>query len=356
MNKLLFFLVALFLSSCAGKSAQPQAVVNQTPVTAEQVLSAPAIDTFAKGQVITSVALLNQPTQSFALYIPKSLGDSSTPTAIIFFDPHGDGTMPVNLYKALAEQNQVMLVGSNSSRNGMDLQQSLRVATNLVNEVTQRLKVQNTNLTLCGFSGGAKVALLSAAENIRIPRVIYCGAAANITPNHPLNLLGFAGTRDMNYTDVVAFDKSLNASTIKHSLIEWQGKHEFPDAKTFADAFAWLSTGTVPGYEKKQVTITSQKLTEEQAIKQELLNAFQMRDVNWWKNEIAQLNTKKKTDPMYDRLLGFVSLACYSYSNQTLQQKNLPAAEKILTIYALADPGNKDCEMFIQQLKEMRGR
>jgi hypothetical protein len=225
-----------------------------------------------------------------------------------------------------------------------------------VNEVTQRLKVQNTNLTLCGFSGGAKVALLSAAENIRIPRVIYCGAAANITPNHPLNLLGFAGTRDMNYTDVVAFDKSLNASTIKHSLIEWQGKHEFPDAKTFADAFAWLSTGTVPGYEKKQVTITSQKLTEEQAIKQELLNAFQMRDVNWWKNEIAQLNTKKKTDPMYDRLLGFVSLACYSYSNQTLQQKNLPAAEKILTIYALADPGNKDCEMFIQQLKEMRGR
>jgi hypothetical protein len=38
-----------------------------------------------------------------------------------------------------------------------------------------------------------------------------------------------------------------------------------------------------------------------------------------------------------------------------LQQNNLPAAEKILTIYALADPGNKDCEAFTAELKKRKG-
>jgi hypothetical protein len=195
------------------------------------------------------------------------------------------------------------------------------------------------------------VALLGAAQNPSVSTVIYCGAAEQINPNHQLSLLGFAGTKDMNYTDVVAFDWSLKTSPLKHLLIEWNGKHEFPKAEVFKDAFLFLTTGNIPSYAKKQVTITEQKVNEEQGFKQQLLQAFQTQDINWWKQEVASLNAKKKTDPMYDRLLGFISLACYSYSNQSLQQNNLPVAEKVLAIYAFADPGNKDCETFTQQLR-----
>ena len=49
---------------------------------------------------------------------------------------------------------------------------------------------------------------------------------------------------------------------------------------------------------------------------------------------------------MFERLLGFVSLACYSISNNALQQNNLDVAGKILAIYQIADPGNTDCEKF----------
>jgi len=73
---------------------------------------------------------------------------------------------------------------------------------------------------------------------------------------------------------------------------------------------------------------------------------LQQKDLDWWKKEIANLNSKKKTDPMFERLLGFVSLACYSISNNALQQNNWEIAGKILAIYQLADPGNTDCQKF----------
>lgn len=84
------------------------------------------------------------------------------------------------------------------------------------------------------------------------------------------------------------------------------------------------------------------------------MQAFQTKDLSWWKNEIAKLNAKKKSELMCERLLGFISLACYSYSNNALQQNNLLQAEHILAIYALADPGNKDCAAFAAELKRRK--
>jgi pimeloyl-ACP methyl ester carboxylesterase len=355
VNRIYVALVALVMGSCGNQNPKAEAPVAVTPAATET----PAIvaaDSFNTGVIIPSVSLRNVPSESFALYLPKGFAkDTTVPVAIVFFDPHGDGTLPLNLYKTLADQHQVILIGSNTSRNGMDMQMAQSVSNNLITDVMPRLQLTKENLTLCGFSGGAKVALLAAAQNPNVANVIYCGAAAPVQPNHPLRLLGFAGTRDMNYTDVVGFDRSLNAPGLSHNLIEWQGKHEFPDAKTFADAFEWLSPSNLIDFKKKQATITPQKLAEEDGQKQRLIKAFQVEDINWWKKEIASLNSKKKTDPMYDRLLGFISLACYSYAGQTLQQNNLTAAEKILTIYTLADPGNKDCEKFTQQLRERQG-
>lgn len=354
MSNAYLLLLLLVFSSCAGKQTKSETGA-PAPAVTEQV-KAPA-QHFERGALVPSVALTNTPTQSFALYMPKTFSDSATiPVAIIFFDPHGDGTVPLNLYKDLADQYRVILFGSNSSKNGMDMMETKAIAANLLNDACARFGMLKENVTYCGFSGGAKVALLSAAESPGIKRVIYCGAAVPIDPTHPLSLLGFAGTKDMNYTDVVAFDRGLQGGRLEHYLVQWQGKHEFPDAKTFKDAFEWLGSGTITGYEKKQATISAQKLAEEQGIKQQLLQAFETKDLTWWKNEIASLNLKKKADPMYARLLGFVSLACYSYSGQALQINNLKAAEKILAIYALADPGNKDCENFTQQLRARQGK
>lgn len=346
----------LLLTACSGNSNTPNQVTVTQP--APIIQTTPVVkDSFETGKVLPNIVCKTNPTESFAMYVPTSYSASSKALpVIIFFDPHGDGNVPVEKYAQLAEKNKYILIGSNSSKNGMPFQQSLAVANNLFTDAIQRLNIDAAQITFCGFSGGAKVAMLAGAENNKVSRVVYCGAVQPWQSlNHPLSLLGFAGLRDMNYSDLVSFQLSQTVTQLPHYMIEWNGKHEWPDAKNFAYAMLpnWAN---IPATEL--IKIDDQKLAtlnKEQTQKQELVTAFNTQDISWWKQKIASLNATKKTNLVNERLLGFISLACYSMGNQTLGQNNLPAAKKVLTIYQLADPGNKDCEAMWQKYKQMGG-
>ena len=348
MLRILLISVLGLLTSCnehsnTVQSSEPAA----TPVVQ-------AKDNFKAGEVTPLVPLHMDAGETFAVYLPKGYTDSAKLPVIIFFDPHGDGSLPLGLYKDLADQYHYILVGSNTSKNGIPLEQTQAIAYNLFTEVKSRLSVNTTKIALCGFSGGAKVALLSGASNPEVSNIIYAGAKVEIKPTHPLTILGFAGVRDMNYTDLVMFDQALQNPAVKHFLVEWNGKHEFPSAEVFKDAFVFLNTGTVENYAKKGVTITPANLKAEQDKKSDYIDAFQKKDLAWWKKEIDGLNAKKKTDIMSDRLLGFLSLACYSIGGNELYQNKLTEADKFLKIYKMADPGNKDCDSMMTVLYQKR--
>jgi pimeloyl-ACP methyl ester carboxylesterase len=346
----------VLLTACSGNNNTDNQ--ETTPQSAPVISTTPIVkDSFEIGKVLPTITCKANPTESFALYVPTSYSTTTTALPVIlFFDPHGDGNIPVEKYAQLAEKSNYILIGSNNSKNGIPFQQSLVVANNLLSDVLQRLKIDVSQITFCGFSGGAKVAMLAAAENNQVSRVVYCGAVQPWQSlNHPLSLLGFAGLRDMNYSDLASFQLSQTIAQLPHYMIEWSGKHEWPDVKTFAYAMLpnWAN---IPANEL--IKIDDQKLAvlnKEQTQKQELITAFNTQDINWWKQKISSLNTTKKTDLVNERLLGFISLACYSMGNQTLGQNNLPAAKKVLTIYQLAEPGNKDCEAMWQQYKQMGG-
>ena len=354
MKKLIFLF--LIINIACGNHTKQKVVQTTDSTATQQKQIVYEKDNFKKGEVIPSVNLRGDTSQKFALYLPKSFSETSKLAVVIFFDPHGEGTVPLNLYSKLAEQNQFILLASNTSKNGMDFESTNGLATNLIREAQSRFSVDKSKITLCGFSGGAKVALACGANNPDISTVIYCGAATQFNPSHNVNLLGFAGKKDMNYTDVVSFEWSLQNAPFKHFLIEWKGKHEFPTADVFKDAFTFLKKGDVENYATKKVDITQTKVDEEQSIKQKYIDAFQSQDLNWWKAEIKSLNANKKSDLMFERLLGFISLACYSISNNCLEQNNLFIAEKILTIYKLADPTNEACAAFTLELERRKSR
>src|SRR5437868_1233368 len=115
MSKLLsLLLLLLVIASCNSNSSASQ------PATSYTAPALPKKDSFERGVVIASIVLQDYPGQAFALYLPKTYSDSSKLPVIIFFDPHGDGSVPLNLYKDLAEQFHYILIGSNTSKNGMD--------------------------------------------------------------------------------------------------------------------------------------------------------------------------------------------------------------------------------------------
>lgn len=386
----------LLLIACGNRAVKENPVDEAAPVPAVS-----AKEIFETGKVIPAITCQSNPALTFALYLPTEYDTARKFPAIIFFDPHAGGNYVVKKYQHLADEFHFILVGSNDSKNGLTLAETNTIAGSLISEVQHRFSAFD-HISLAGFSGGAKVALSSASISRSVRDVIYCGAATPVTAlPSTTSFLGFAGVDDMNYSDLVAFDQSWNATDRNHYLIEWNGKHEWPDSTVFRDAFRWIEFNmmrdkTIPvsasvidewktSVEKKFAKTSDplqQAMLQQQVVsflngltdvsvnrnhyqqivsssafqkaqqqkesilqsetlkKQEYITALQSKDLNWWAHEIDLL--KSKHDPSSQRLLGFISLACYSVSTASVSQNHLALAEQTLAVYKLADPENAD--------------
>lgn len=392
-----FSILIFFACNSNHKKTETNAVVAEQPQEKVKLKS---------GEVISSVIAERDPSQSYALYLPKNYSDSVKYPVIIFFDPHGSGRYPLDLYKGFADEFGFVLMGSNNSKNGLQFDQTNVIAKSLVDEAVTKYSSGKKNISLAGFSGGAKVALVAAATQPDLSSVIYCGAAIrfdNINQLPPA--LAFAGESDMNYTDVISSVPALEEKKMVHSLIEWKGKHEWPDSSSFEDAFYWCSFNAMRNksreidnkriktfLQKKNKSLTDKQnslmqynlynqiiqflqgvvdvtayqqkflivkksdsykkemqkqqngLQTENNLKQNYAQCFESKDLNWWKEEIARMRNIKASDQekMYQRLLGYLSLASYSYSNNAIKQNNFSAAQQFLAVYKLADPENAE--------------
>ncbi len=349
-----------------------------------------------KAKLFESLAIHSDTTLSFAAYFPASVDDIRTANCIIFFDPMGSGIFPVELYKNLAEQYQVILIGNNNSRNGMDFNSIMMNFQPLLAELKDRYHIPAENITLWGFSGGAKAAMYATDLLSELNKVIYGGAFYPVYSKK--KILGFAGTQDMNYSELSGYN--LEQQTNKdHLQIEFDGKHKWPDTLTAENAFTWLklskeesnsalikdytekfkkeytdrlnqkqyyranntldkaifmlkdktnvsyfqneqNTLKQTGEYKKESAKRSSVQQEEQDLKGYYAQQFFTQKADWWKDEIKKLN--ESSNPMHQRLVAFFSLSAYSLSNSALRNNDLTSAEKILTIYQLADPTNTE--------------
>jgi hypothetical protein len=376
--------LCLFFLSCTGKEKKPEA--NQNTVVA------PA----AEKPVDLQTDLLTEGA-GFCYFLPSTCkGDSLT--CLLFFDPQGKGSVPVEKYRNLTMKFPVALVGSNRSRNGLAFEETRSITQALVRQAGQSFgtRFKHIAIYMAGFSGGAKVAF-DAARNTSpsVKGVVYAGApSAGGFSSVPL--FGFAGDQDMNLADVVQFDASLPAKP-DHFLRIWKGKHAWPSAPEFEKAMAWISfregkgnpnlkiqelvkeaskekdflekelmlnessflasdmnrpnpakalletLRRAPGWQRIKLKQTREFQTELQR-KEQYGPAFFQKDLVWWKAEIADLKQHKRhfSAAMQDRLLGFFSLASYSLSHRALKEGDLPSAEKILEIYRLSDPENSE--------------
>ncbi len=345
---------------------------------------------------------------SYSLFIPESFSGNEKLPAILFLDPHGDGKIPLERYRSLAEKHKFILVCSNDSKNGMNFDQVNQIVSALLNECTANLPCNPKRITVAGFSGGSKAALIGGNTVSGFNGIVYCGAAfppGSIDVKIPV--LGIVGKRDMNYTEVRNFNFSMDPLNIPHLLIEWNGKHEWPDSATFQHAFYWtilndirkknvevdsvliqdlessiqkhLKSSTNPldkelilqeaigllnqltsvTYYQNQLSLlkrsaeyTSAKikqdkiLDKEDKLKQLYGNSFLDKEWSWWTREVNILSADKNNSSN-QRILGYISLAAWSYSSRAVSENNSTLAKRSLDIYKLADPENPEHE-FLQ--------
>lgn len=93
--------------------------------------------------------------------------------------------------------------------------------------------------------------------------------------------------------------------------------------------------------EMKQLENQYQKETK---LKNQYIANLQTQDSLYWKTETNKLYALANTDKygIYERLLGFLSLAAYSVSTESFRQNKLDNLPNILALYRYADPQNAE--------------
>ncbi len=310
--------LSFFTIACAGKN-QNEATNNNDIDTTIAFLNSEA-DTFQTATVISKVICKNDPTQSYALYIP-SKGNNEPLPVVYFFDPHGDGSLPLSKYNALANSCNFILIGSNNSKNGNDFSMAENIWNNLLNDTRKRLKINDNRIYVCGFSGGAKVATYIALNHHQVKGVIANGAGLpEITQagNFNFTFTAIAGEGDLNMTDLVAITNSLDQTQTRHRIIFFDGIHEWAPESTMKIAFTGfqldamqqklipVDNSFISNYiaeSKKKIDDYVQsgnylKAEQENKLSMSMLDGV-TDDVNWFKEKDASL----KNNSIYQKQL-----------------------------------------------------
>jgi hypothetical protein len=355
---IIIFLTSLTFNSC---SSNPEKKENKDQQKSETAVAVK--ENFPTGQIIDKILCKSDTTQSYALYLPKSYDLKKEYPIIYAFDPHATGKLPVSNYKDLAEKYGYIIVGSNNSQNGLQWEQSQVIAARLFNDTKSRLAINTSRVYVMGFSGGARVANALTLSDNSISGVICCGASSPaINPQierSGYTFFGIAGNADFNYIEMKRYNiVDLAGKNVKHALITFDGKHEWPQSTVMDEAFLWLelnnmrknngakndtlinaklkveteklnallkqnkefeayelSAKVINYYESlsdlnfffdtykklksnpeidKQLRAEEKSLEEENKLQQQYINNLQTNDINWWVKDIAAINQSIK--------------------------------------------------------------
>jgi pimeloyl-ACP methyl ester carboxylesterase len=208
------------------------------------VSKAIAADEFAKGTIIESVACKQDAGQSYALYLPSNYTPSKRWPIVYGFDPVARGRLPVELFQEAAEKYGYILVGSNNSRNGPNLNLNTILQT-IWDDTHARFQIDERRVYAAGMSGGARVALgFAHLSKGQVAGVIACSAGfpPNIAPSAstPFIIYGIAGTDDFNEPELFQLDLALESFGIPHRIEMFEGGHGWPPHVYGMRAIEWL--------------------------------------------------------------------------------------------------------------------
>lgn len=230
MKKLAYLIILLFGFSCTNDTIK----TNETSKLNQDSVSATIIN-FNPGSVYKSVNCDNNTTFSYALYLPKNYNDSSLFPVVYFFDSHGDGLLPVEKYRNIADEFNLIICCSNDSKNGLNANEINQISYQFIHDIKKRFRVNPKQQFTAGFSGGARVSVQIADINKEIIGVMGFGAGlpnSDFISHMDFNYFFAAGKKDFNFNELYNLNNDLNAKGSKHLFSTFDGKHEWPDTNT----------------------------------------------------------------------------------------------------------------------------
>ena len=157
------------------------AVATITLITASPSFGS-EVDELPRGQVIENVTCKADSQQSYSLFLPSRYAPDKKWPILYAFDPAARGKLPVNLFKEAAEKFGFIVVGSNNSRNGL---QVTPIIAALWVDTHERFSIDERRVYTAGFSGGARVASSVGFTYRGVAGVIACsgGFPPRVSPS-----------------------------------------------------------------------------------------------------------------------------------------------------------------------------
>lgn len=199
---------------------------------------------FPKGQIIGKVVCAKDSPFSYALYLPSAYTVEKEWPVIVCFDPRAQGRRPVELLRSAAESYGYIVAGSLDSKNG-PLEPSQQAAKAVWADIRERFSIDPERVYAAGFSGGAEVAVLFPYFiETKVAGIISCGAG--LPSRHepqwvkPASYCGIIGNLDFRYWDMARLEEQFDKVEVTHSIIFFDGWHQWPSAERLGEAVAWL--------------------------------------------------------------------------------------------------------------------
>ena len=347
------------------------------------------------------------PNHHYEVYIPQLTKNKKKLPLLVVLDSHGAGKYAIQKFKQTADKYGTIIVASDLIKNNFE--NYITATDTLIKDVTEKYSAGET-IYMCGFSGGARMALNYTLIHHNISGIILCGAFAS---PHQLGVIScpvvsVSGINDFNFSESAKY--FFNMEEIPYSLkFELTAdSHQWPNENILKRAVGYLvmndKNSAISSHEKKsfyssqktridslkkngefvksaliihniinsdpehfrknlseltetdgylkQISLLSENLKLEGKSRQPYYKALQEKDTIWWEKEISNLqfriDTTKNiwTKSMYSRMKGFLGIACYSISKQSAQNKQIEMLKHILPIYSLLEPENPDVFYF----------
>ncbi|CAN5310588.1 hypothetical protein BH10BAC1_BH10BAC1_16770 [soil metagenome] len=130
------------------------------------------------------------------------------------------------------------------------------------------------------------------------------------------------------------------------------------DLKEFYAIYNPLKANAVIDKALKQEEVNWKK---EEDLKAYYGEAFQSKNVEWWKQEASSMNKTIKTGKkdellMTKRTLDYLSLVAYMQTTSALKQQNLKASEMFSQIYLAVDPSNNEANYLSAIILAIQGK
>jgi predicted esterase len=215
-------------------------LIAAAPASSRQRLAQTSL-TFPPGAAIPNVAAVDNPQQTYALYLPRSYSSQQTWPAVYVFDPLARGELALRQFEHAAERHGFIVAASNNARNGAWRPQSA-AAQAVVDDTERRFSIDAKRIYFAGFSGGARVSAQLALLCKCAAGVLLSGAGfpQNSPPSTASNFAVFSavGAADFNYREVIPLQEQLEKAGLPHWLRVFDGSHDWAPPAVIDEALA----------------------------------------------------------------------------------------------------------------------